>query len=382
MARTIVGLNDPKAVKKYSAFLAVDVAKKSYWSRKFMGKGEESSMPIQQLVDLETDAGEYISFDLSMQLKMQPVEGDDVLENKEEDLKFYTDGIYIDQMRGGVNAGGRMTRKRTIHSLRKTARRRSSDWWQRAFDELIFMYGSGARGDNADYIYPTTYAGFANNPLSAPDTEHIQIAGNSTLADVAATDKMQLTEIDKAVAIATVMGGGSGGGDAGTDGNTQTPKIQPIMINGERHFCLLMHPYQVFDLRTSTVAGQWLDIQKAAAGAEGRKSPIFKGTLGKYNNVIMHEHESVIRFIGDYGTANIDAARALFMGEQSMVLAFGTAGTGLRFSWHEESRDNGNQAIISTASIFGVKKVTFNGKDFGMYVIDTAAVEPQVTPLS
>jgi N4-gp56 family major capsid protein len=382
MAQTIVGLNDPKAVKKYSAFLAVDVAKKSYWSRKFMGKGEESSMPIQQLVDLETDAGEYISFDLSMQLKMQPVEGDDVLENKEEDLKFYTDGIYINQMRGGVNAGGRMTRKRTIHSLRKTARRRSSDWWQRAFDELIFMYGSGARGANLDYIYPTTYTGFANKPFSAPDTEHSQIAGNSTLADVAATDKMQLTEIDKAVALATTMGGGSGGGSAGTDGNTQTPKIQPIMINGERHFCLLMHPYQIFDLRTSTVAGQWLDIQKAAAGAEGRKSPIFKGTMGMYNNVVLHEHESVIRFLGDYGTANIDAARALFMGEQSMVLAFGTAGSGLRFSWHEESRDNGNQAIISTRSIFGVKKVTFNGKDFGMYVIDTAAVEPLVTPLS
>jgi len=381
MARTIVGLNDPKAVKKYSAFLAVDVAKKSYWSRKFMGKGEESSMPIQQLTDLETDAGEYISFDLSMQLKMQPVEGDDVLENKEEDLKFYTDGIYIDQMRGGVNAGGRMTRKRTIHKLRVVARRRSSDWWQRAFDELIFMYASGSRGNNADFIYPTTYTGFANNPLSAPDTEHIQLAGNSTLADIATTDKMQLPEIDKALAIATTMGGGSGGGTAGTDGNTQTPRLQPIMINGERHFVLLMHPYQVFDVRTLAGNGQWLDIQKAAAGAEGRKSPIFKGTLGMYNNVVLHEHENVIRF-SSYGTNTIAAARALFMGEQSMVLAFGTAGTGLRFSWHEESRDNGNQAVISTSSIFGVKKVTFNGKDFGMYVIDTAAAVPQVTALS
>lgn len=381
MARTIIGLNDPKAVKKYSAFLAVDVAKKSYWSRKFMGKGEESSMPIQQLVDLETDAGEYISFDLSMQLKMQPVEGDDVLENKEEDLKFYTDGIYIDQMRGGVNAGGRMTRKRTIHNLRKTARRRSSDWWQRAFDELIFMYGSGMRGSNADYIYPTTYTGFANNPFASPDSEHLQYAGNKTLATIATTDKMQLPEIDKAIAISTTMGGGSGGGAAGTDGNTQTPKIQPIMINGERHFCLLMHPYQVFDVRTLAGNGQWLDIQKAAAGAEGRKSPIFKGTLGMYNNVVLHEHESVITMT-DYGTNDIAAARSLFMGEQSMVLAFGTAGTGLRFSWHEESRDNGNQAIISTSSIFGVKKVTFNGKDFGMYVIDTAAAAPAVTALS
>jgi N4-gp56 family major capsid protein len=284
-------------------------------------------------------------------------------------------------MRGGVNAGGRMTRKRTIHNLRKTARRRSSDWWQRAFDELIFMYGSGMRGNNLDYIYPTSYTGFANNPFASPDSEHLQYAGNKTLATIAATDKMQLPEIDKAIAIATTMGGGSGGGDAGTDGNTQTPKIQPIMINGERHFCLLMHPYQVFDVRTIAGNGQWLDIQKAAAGAEGRKSPIFKGTLGMYNNVVLHEHESVIQ-MNPYGTGAIAAARALFMGEQSMVLAFGTAGTGLRFSWHEESRDNGNQAIISTSSIFGVKKVTFNGKDFGMYVIDTAAAAPAVVALS
>ena len=94
-----------------------------------------------------------------------------------------------------------------------------------------------------------------------------------------------------------------------------------------------------------------------------------------YNNVVLHEHESVIRF-NDYGAGAVEAARALFMGEQSMVLAFGTAGTGLRFSWHEESRDNGNQAIISTSSIFAVKKVTFNGKDFGMYAIDTAAKQP------
>jgi N4-gp56 family major capsid protein len=378
MARTIVGLNDPKAVKKYSAFMAVDVAKKSYWSKKFMGEGEEASMPIQQLTDLETDSGEYISFDLSMQLKMQPVEGDDVLENKEEDLKFYTDGIYIDQMRGGVNAGGRMTRKRTIHSLRKTARRRSSDWWQRAFDELIFMYGSGARGINADFIYPSSYTGFANNPFTAPDSEHIAYAGSATQKSEilsAGAHNMTLTEIDKAVAIAAMMGGGSGGGAAGTDGNTQTPKIQPIMINGERHFVCLMNPWQVYDVRTASAAGQWLDIQKAAAGAEGRKSPIFKGTLGMYNNVVLHEHESVIRF-NDYGAGNVEAARALFMGEQSMVLAFGTAGTGLRFSWHEESRDNGNQAIISTSSIFAVKKVTFNGKDFGMYAIDTAAKQP------
>lgn len=137
MARTIIGLNDPKAVKRYSGFLAVDTARISYFGKKFMGEGETASMPIQRLTHLENDAGEQITYDLIMQLKMQPVEGDDVLEGKEENLKFYTDQLYIDQMRGGVNTGGRMTRKRTLHNLRKIARARQSEWWARVFDREI-----------------------------------------------------------------------------------------------------------------------------------------------------------------------------------------------------------------------------------------------------
>ena len=33
--------------------------------------------------------------------------------------RFYTDTIYIDQARCGVNTGGRMTRKRTLHKEKK-----------------------------------------------------------------------------------------------------------------------------------------------------------------------------------------------------------------------------------------------------------------------
>ena len=73
MGQTIIGVGDDKAVKKYSAFLAVDTPRKSYWSRKFMGDGENASMPLQRLTDLESDAGDLITFDLSMQLSMQLV---------------------------------------------------------------------------------------------------------------------------------------------------------------------------------------------------------------------------------------------------------------------------------------------------------------------
>lgn len=139
MARTIVGLGDPKAVRKFSAFLAVDVGRSSYFNKKFMGVGIEAQTPVQALPHLENDAGDSISYDLVMQLRMQPVEGDRILEGNEEDLKMYTDSLYIDQARGGVNTGGRMTRKRTIHDLRKVARARQSEWWARVFDQLVAL---------------------------------------------------------------------------------------------------------------------------------------------------------------------------------------------------------------------------------------------------
>lgn len=363
MARTIIGVNDPKSVKHYSASLAEDTPRKSYWNNRLSSGKPGASTPVTILPDLEDDAGDYVSFDLNMQLKMKPVEGDDVLEGKEENLVFYTDGLYIDQMRGGVNTGGRMTRKRTIHKLRKISKARQSDWWARVFDEIHFMYASGARGVNSDFIFDTSYAGFAGNSLIAPDSSHIRYAGGKAKATLTTGDKISLAEIDKLVAAADMMGGGTQG----------EPQIQPIKINGEDHYVLLMNPWQEYDLRTNADTGQWLDIQKALANSEGRKSPICKGGLGMYNNVVLHKHKAVIRF-NDYGSGgNVAAARALFLGEQALAFAWGRAGSGMRFQWHEETRDNANVLVITTHTIFGIKKVVFNGLDYGVIALDTAA---------
>lgn len=371
MSRTIVGLNDPKAVKKFSALLSVDVGRIAYFHKKFMGVGVDASTPIQLLPQLENDAGDTISYDLSMQLRMQPVEGDNVLEGQEEDLKFYTDSLLIDQMRGGVNTGGKMTRKRTIHDLRAIARKRQSEWWARLFDELIFIYASGARGINTDFIFPTTYTGFANNGLTAPDSLHQMYASTATSpSTITSAMKMDLSLVDRAKTKATMMGGGT----------TGQPQIQPIKVDGEDHYVFLMNPFQEYDMRTNTATAQWTDIQKALTLSEGAKNPIFRGGLGMYNNVVLHSHKSGIRF-SNYGAgANLPAGRALFLGAQAVVVAFGSPGTGLRFDWHEEARDNGNQAVISTSSIFGVKKSSFSiagsSYDFGVVAADTYAADP------
>lgn len=372
MARTIIGLNDAKAVKRYSAFLAVDTAKIGYFSKRFMGYGENASTPIQMLSQLESDAGENITFDLSLQMKMQPVEGDDTLEGQEEDLRFYTDNVYIDQMRGGVNSGGRMTRKRTLHDLRKVARRRQSEWWSRLFDELIFMYLSGPTAgavtgfQNTGFVFPNTYAGFANNSFQAPDANHIMYGDGTSKATLTTAGKMTRNLVERAAVKASTQGGGA----------EEIPQMQPIMIEGEEHFVLVMHEYASYDLRIESGAGGWLEIQKALTSAEGGKNPIFRGGLGMLNNVVLHKHKNVLRFT-DYGAgANVAAARNLFLGEQAAVVAFGSPGTGLRFDWHEYTKDAGNQVVLTSSSIFGAKKVRFNGQDYGVMAIDTAAANP------
>ena len=39
MARTVIGVGDAKAVKRWSGLLALDVSQKSYFNQRFMGRG-------------------------------------------------------------------------------------------------------------------------------------------------------------------------------------------------------------------------------------------------------------------------------------------------------------------------------------------------------
>ena len=178
---------------------------------------------------------------------------------------------------------------------------------------------------------------------------------------------MTLAFIDKLVVKAETQGGGA----------TDIPVLQPCMVDGEKHYVLVMHTWHEDDLRTATSGGTWLDIQKSAAGAVGNKSPIFKGGLGMYRNVILHSHRNVIRYGNGGSGGNVPGARALFLGAQAGVAAWGSPGTGQRFQWHEETRDNGNMVVITTSSIFGVKKTRYTteagAQDVGVFAADAAA---------
>lgn len=369
MSGQVVGLGDPKAIQKYSGLLAVDVPRESFWGSSMMSKGEVPKAPIQRLDDLEDEHGDRISFDLRMQFRGQMTEGDDVAEDDAEDMKFASDVVYIDQMRKVADTGGRMTKQRTLHNLRSLARDGLTEIFARAFDEMITIYLSGARGINADMVWPLGWAGRANNAITAPDTQHLMYGGAATSkASMVAGDTMSKILLDKLRTKAAMMGGGS----------SQIPAIQPVSVKGGKKFVVVMTPPQEHALRNDTGTSGWFEITKALTTAVGRESPIYQNALGEYRDMVLQMHKTVIRF-SDYGAgANVNAARGLFLGRQAGLIAFTNAGTGMPFKWVEKDKDGENKLLIFAGAMVGFKKSTFkipttgSTLDFGVIAFDTA----------
>lgn len=368
MAQTTIARTAKMSNKAWSSGLFIDINRKSYWDRKFIAASDNAI--IQRLTDLERSPGDNISFDLVVQLRGKPTTGDNRLAGKEEALRFYSDEVNIDQTRHAVSLAGRMSRKRVIHNLRIIGKDRLSDYWAKYFDELRFIYIAGARGINEDFIEDTTFVGHAANTISAPDAGHLLYGGDATSkATIDKTDVMTADVIRKAATYATMI----------QAVNPDLANMVPVQVGGEEHFICVMSPWQSYDLKQDTGATGWLEITKAAAGAEGRASPLFRGTLGMIDNVVLHEHQKVIRF-SDYGAdGTVRAARAMLMGRQAGVEAYGTS-EGMssqgRMFWEEDLLDYGNEPTIAAGAILGVKKASFNGYDFGVLAIDTAAKQP------
>jgi N4-gp56 family major capsid protein len=362
---TQVGVNSPQAVKRWGIALATDTEKQMYFSR-FIGSNENSI--IQRKTELEDDAGDEVSFDLNMRLRGGMTYGDSVVEGSEEALTFYQDKVRIDQARKGASAGGKMSRKRTLHNLRQLAKDRSAEYIAEWMDEGLFVYLSGDAGFSAinqDSKFP---AAFAGNAVEAPDADHILFGGAATSkATIAAADKMSFALLERVAVKPRMMNAV----------NPDVVKMSPVTVEGEKRYVVLMSPFQAHSLRTETGDLSWTKVQQALATSEGRKSPITKGGLGLVNGLILHEHENVRRF-SDYGAgSNVQAARALLLGRQAGVVAYGQGGNkGSRYSWVEKMFDADNQVAVYCGTICGMKKVRYNGKDFGVTAIDTASTDP------
>ena len=244
-----------------------------------------------------------------------------------------------------------MSQQRVPFDVREESLAGLRDWWAERMDTWAANVLSGNTAQTN-----VKYTGL--QAAIAPDASHTVIGGGedaeASLSDTT-THAIKLSDLDKCVAKAKTFGTQP---DGSTDGNMP---IRPLRINGGDYYVCFLHPFAVLQLRQDTAtAGNWFDLQKAAIqGGKYGDNPIFDGSLGVYNGVVLHEWSRLPAV-----PSHANHRRAVFAGAQAALMAFGQKDSPDAPNWYEELFDYGNQLGVAGGMIAGMKKSQFNSKDF------------------
>lgn len=395
------------AVKLYSVALFAETQRAATFKNYMTGpmpkqpdaesklRGQSSQdYPFVRCNDLAKGGGEKVSIDLFNIIKGKPVMGDKKLTGRLMPLKSSSMDITINQCRGGVDPGGRMSQQRTIHNLRTVAKSNIVGWNGRLEDQVSLVHVAGSRGhqDDEEWVVPlSTDAEFAEimvNTVLAPSYGRRMIAGGgNSYTDLSTSDFLTLGDIDRIRANVDEM----------------PFPLQPIKLSGDPAaddqplYCMWVTSRQWHYIQVNATGQQWrqfmADAMTRAAGIPGMaKHPLFSGNPGMWNGILIKKSRRAIRFTANvaaaeqnssYAEVNTTVAvatdRAIMLGAQALGWAYGKhGGSGYHYSWHEEVTDHGNVVEISTACMSGAAKVRFTGsngltEDHGVLVIDSYA---------
>ena len=365
MAVTSYAVGDAAAVKLWARDLAHEVTKGIEVAPLI---GESASSIIHKKSELK-DTGDQVTFMLRTKLVGAGKTENETLEGAEESLSTFSDAILVNELDHAVRVKGKDTidAQRVPFDLRDEGKMALQDWFSERFSLWFFTQLSGYTGLTMTYRGTSTtmsakYRG--NNTVTAPSTNRKLFGGSGLTTDQGvnadSTATFNLNLIDKAKEKAMLA----------------NPRIRPLKINGEDKYVIYLHPIQVYDMRTTTSDGQWLDIQKAAMmGGERSGNPIFTGALGEYNGVIIRQNEDVVPGVHSTSSAEqTSTRRALFLGAQAGCFAQSSKySKNSPYKWVEKMFNYDKELGISVQSLMGLKKTIFNSEDYGVITISTYA---------
>lgn len=351
-------------------------------------KGQTSpEYPFVRITDLAKQRGETVSVDLFDITQGKPTMGDRKLSGKGMSLDYDSMDLRIDQYRGMLDPGGRMTQQRTVHNLRGIAMANLSGWANRLEDQLCLIHAAGGRGEDngADWNVPLVgdadFDDIVVNALMPPTTNRLMYAGDATAhSDMDSADKLLLGTFDKFRVIMDEL----------------VHPMQPIKLRDAKGnmdpqaeedplFVAYLTARQWYYLQTSTSDPAWRTfLANAHARSDGFNHPLFKGTRGMWQGILFKKLNRSVRWasgssIPNYAgnvTANTDVDRCIVLGAQAVAEAYGRhSKSDFHYNWHEEETDHGNTVEISVAMIGGKKKLRFSidgtPTDHGVYCIDS-----------
>ena len=309
-----------QTVKRWRAQVWEELPKLIYWN-KFMSTDENSVIVVFE--DLEKQAGDTIHYTMTRKLQGSGVIGDADLEQQEEVPQSFMDSIVINQKRNAVRLKGRMSERRTAWDQRKRAKNSLTTWMAETIDADIFA---------AIDLSPSTsiYGGSA-----------------SSIATIAVGDYLTTALITKAK----------------TKAKKAVPKIWPVKVGSKEYYIGIISPDQEHDLKVNDAT--WAQAQREAQ-QRGDDNPIFEGSAGVWDGVIIHVHENIATATNFGAGANLPGAYAMFVGRQAGGFCWGESPR-----WVEKEFDYGAKVGFAIGAIYGVKKSVFNASDYSMFSIRT-----------
>ena len=365
MATTDFAIGDALAVKLWSRTLSLQSLDATD-IKPLIGDDENSI--VQMKAELSKGPGDKITYGLQIQLQGAGFTENELAEGNGESLAIYSDSLTINELGHvvGVKSENTIDAQRVPFDLRAQARMGLRDWYAKRWSVSFFNQVCGNTAQTN-----TKFTGL--QAAIAPSSNGNRIIRQSSLTDdgsLTSNDTFTLDLVDKAreQAISPPLD---------SNGNPTVPRIRPVMVNGEEVYVMYLHDYQVTSLRTNTGSGQWLDITKAAYTGEREKSPIFRGGLGMYNNVVLRRAIDVPQGISNAGVQQTSTRRAVLLGAQAAMIGFGQKNAPAKLRWNEELFDHKRRLEVSAWSIWGLKKTVFSNPvgatDFATVVVSTWA---------
>jgi N4-gp56 family major capsid protein len=370
-------------------------------------------MPFVRVTDLGDLKGDKVTIDAFDVVGGMPIMGDRNAEGQGKKMSSSSMDLKIDLGTFNVDAGGKMSRQRTRHDLRKLALSASAAYWPRFVYQRTLTHLAGARGSQTGQRWDLALATHPDfdeamiNPVQAPTyNRHLVIDGGSVvrggaqIANIDTTDVWKLSVLDD---IANML-------------DAQETKLQPIKVDGDKmadssqiRAVLWLPPDSYNSLITDLTASNNLRNFQALALERAKLAgnhPIFMGEVGIWRGILVRKIEYSILFkpgddvkyvavadrlkkAANESTLQVPALgagwkveRGILLGAQALARGEGASNSSVQANIIENAYNAGRSFEYLSEFMGGEAKMRFlfkneNGDpeptDNGVYVIDGVA---------
>lgn len=265
----------------------------------------DPGMPFVRIRDLSSDPkGDKVTVDAFNVTGGKPIMGDRNAEGLGKPLTSSSFSVLIDLATHNVDAGGKMSRQRTRHDLRRIARAEVAAYFPRMVWQRAIVHSAGARGFQSGVAWDVPLASdpdFADimiNAVKAPTyNRHYVINGTGLtrgglqLASIATTDVWKLSNLDNLALICESM---------------ETKLPPPRVIGDEMAYDtplkgILMMPPGAYNSLITDVSSSSSNLRAFQAAVIERQKyskshPIFRGECGIWRNLLVKKMEHTIYF--------------------------------------------------------------------------------------